>query len=90
MNMGDLSLIDKLVVELGDKKLWIFHGVVFDASVQHSKWNAKLGGLGYDYLILLNRFVNWCLLGLGKDPYSFSKKIKASEKKAVKQISDFK
>ena len=89
MNLGNFSLVDKLVLDLDDKKAWIFHGDVFDASVQHSKWIAKLGGLGYDYLILLNRFVNWCLLKLGKEPYSFSKKIKASVKKAVKHISDF-
>lgn len=89
MNMGNFALVDKLVLDLDDKKAWIFHGDVFDASVQHSKWIAKLGGLGYDYLILLNRFVNWCLLRLGKEPYSFSKKIKASVKKAVKHISDF-
>jgi len=89
MNMGNFALVDKLVLELDDKKAWIFHGDVFDASVQHSKWIAKLGGLGYDYLILINRFVNWCLAKLGREPYSFSKKIKASVKKAVKFISDF-
>ncbi|KAF2514396.1 UDP-2,3-diacylglucosamine diphosphatase [Flavobacterium zhairuonense] len=89
MNMGNFSLLDKLVLELDDKKAWIFHGDVFDASVQHSKWIAKLGGLGYDYLILSNRFANWCLTKLGREPYSFSKKIKASVKKAVKFISDF-
>jgi UDP-2,3-diacylglucosamine pyrophosphatase LpxH len=89
MNMGNFTLADKLILDLDDKKAWIFHGDVFDASVQHSKWIAKLGGLGYDYLILLNRFVNWCLLKIGKEPYSFSKKIKASVKKAVKHISDF-
>lgn len=89
MNMGNFSLVDKLVLELDDKKAWIFHGDVFDASVQHSKWIAKLGGLGYDYLILTNRFANWCLAKLGREPYSFSKKIKASVKKAVKFISDF-
>lgn len=88
-HMGNFSVVDKLVLELDEKKAWIFHGDVFDASVQHSKWIAKLGGLGYDYLILLNRFVNWCLNKLGKEPYSFSKKIKASVKKAVKHISDF-
>lgn len=88
-HMGNFSVVDKLVLELDEKKAWIFHGDVFDASVQHSKWIAKLGGLGYDYLILLNRFVNWCLKKLGKEPYSFSKKIKASVKKAVKHISDF-
>ena len=87
--MGNFELVDKLVLQLDDKKAWIFHGDVFDASVQHSKWIAKMGGLGYDYLILLNRFVNWCLLKIGKEPYSFSKRIKASVKKAVKHISDF-
>lgn len=88
-NMGNFSIVDKLVLDLDDKKAWIFHGDVFDVSVQHSKWIAKLGGLGYDYLILINRFVNWCLYKMGREPYSFSKKIKASVKKAVKHISDF-
>ncbi|WP_395053840.1 UDP-2,3-diacylglucosamine diphosphatase [Flavobacterium sp.] len=88
--VGNFSILDKLVLTLDDdKKAWIFHGDVFDASVQHSKWIAKLGGLGYDYLILINRFVNWCLKKMGKEPYSFSKKIKASVKKAVKFITDF-
>ncbi len=89
MCMGNFALVDKLVLNLDNKKAWIFHGDVFDASVNHAKWIAKMGGLGYDYLILLNRFVNWCLKKLGKEPYSFSKKIKASVKKAVKHISDF-
>jgi UDP-2,3-diacylglucosamine pyrophosphatase LpxH len=88
-SMGNISILDKLVLELDDKKAWIFHGDVFDLSVQHSKWIAKLGGFGYDYLIVINRFVNWCLHKIGKEPYSFSKKIKASVKKAVKHISDF-
>ena len=89
LTMGNISLVDKVVLELGDKKAWIFHGDVFDASVQHSKWIAKLGGVGYDYLILINRFLNWLLSKIGKEPYSFSKKIKSSVKKAVKHISDF-
>lgn len=87
--IGNFSILDKLVLELDDKKAWIFHGDVFDASVQHSKWIAKLGGWGYDLLIVANRFVNWILQKMGKEPYSFSKRIKANVKKAVKFISDF-
>ncbi|PKP16045.1 MAG: UDP-2,3-diacylglucosamine hydrolase [Bacteroidetes bacterium HGW-Bacteroidetes-23] len=87
--IGNFSILDKLVLELDEKKAWIFHGDVFDASVQHSKWIAKLGGWGYDLLIVANRFVNWILQKMGKEPYSFSKKIKANVKKAVKFISDF-
>lgn len=87
--IGNFSILDKLVLELDGKKAWVFHGDVFDASVHYTKWIAKLGSYGYDYLILMNRFVNWCLNKMGKEPYSFSKKIKASVKKAIKFISDF-
>lgn len=87
--MGNFSIVDKLVLDLHDKKAWIFHGDIFDNSVHHAKLIAKLGGIGYDYLILLNRFINWCLIKMGKEPYSLSKKIKSSVKKAVKFISDF-
>jgi UDP-2,3-diacylglucosamine pyrophosphatase LpxH len=88
-NIGNFSVLDKLILNLDGKKAWFFHGDVFDASVSHAKWIAKLGGYGYDYLILINRFVNWFLKKMNKEPYSFSKKIKASVKKAVKFISDF-
>jgi UDP-2,3-diacylglucosamine pyrophosphatase LpxH len=87
--MGNFSIVDKVVLELDDKKAWFFHGDVFDSSVNHAKWIAKLGGIGYDYLILLNRFINWILVKMGKEPYSLSKKIKSGVKKAVKFISDF-
>lgn len=88
-HVGNFAIVDKLVLELDGKKAWIFHGDVFDASVNHAKWIAKLGGMGYDYLILINRLVNWFLKKMGKEPYSFSKKIKASVKKAVSHISNF-
>lgn len=88
-SMGNISLVDKVVLELNDKKAWFFHGDVFDSSINHAKWIAKLGGIGYDYLILLNRFINWVLVKMGREPYSLSKKIKSSVKKAVKFISDF-
>ena len=87
--LGKLKLCNKHVLKLGDKKAWIFHGDVFDASVQHSKWIAKLGGQGYDLLIAINNLVNWFLEKIGREKYSFSKKIKNNVKKAVKYIGDF-
>jgi len=89
IHFGNIQLVDKLILQLGEKKVWVFHGDVFDASIQHSKWLAKLGGWGYDRLIQLNYMVNWCLERLGKEKYSLSKRIKKSVKKAVKFISDF-
>ena len=89
LNLGNISLTNKKLLNLNGKKTWIFHGDVFDASVQHSKWIAKLGGVGYDLLIVLNNLINWILIKMGKEKYSLSKKIKNSVKKAVKYISDF-
>lgn len=87
--MGRFKLVDKLVLELGKEKAWIFHGDVFDISIQNAKWLAKLGGWGYDVLILMNRFVNWVLLKMGREKYSLSKRIKNSVKGAVQYIQSF-
>ena len=89
LHMGNISLIDKLVLELDHKRAWIFHGDVFDASITQAKWLAKLGGWGYDILILINRFINWILARFNKEPYSLSKKIKNNVKSAVKFITNF-
>ncbi len=89
LSIGSFQLTDKLVLELGDKKAWFFHGDVFDVTMQHSKWLAKLGAVGYDTLILLNSFVNWLLTLMKREKMSFSKKIKAKFKDAVKFINDF-
>lgn len=89
MTFGKIQLADKYIFELDGKKTWVFHGDVFDSSVQHSKWIAKLGGIGYDYLIRLNNLSNWILGKMGHEKYSFSKKIKNNIKKAVKFITDF-
>ncbi|GAA3789131.1 UDP-2,3-diacylglucosamine diphosphatase [Corallibacter vietnamensis] len=89
MTIGNISIVDKKVLDLDGKKAWFFHGDVFDVSIQNAKWLAKLGGYGYDLLILLNRATNWCLEKLGKEKYSLSKRIKNSVKGAIKYISDF-
>jgi len=89
MNLGTFTLDNKLVLNLDGKKAWFFHGDIFDVTMQNSKWLAKLGAVGYDSLILLNSFVNWCLTRMGRDKMSFSQKIKAKFKDAVKFINDF-
>lgn len=87
--LGNFHLRDKLILELDGKKAWLFHGDVFDASMKHAKWLAKLGGIGYDLLILINSLINWALNKMGREKMSFSKKVKASVKSAVSFISDF-
>ncbi len=78
-----------MVLDVDGAKAWFFHGDIFDVTMQHSKWLAKLGAVGYDTLILINSFVNWCLVKMGRKKYSFSQRIKASVKEAVKFINQF-
>lgn len=89
--MGSFKIVDKLVLPLADDKTaWFFHGDVFDVTMQHSKWLAKLGAVGYDLLILINRFVNFISVKILKSgKLSLSKKIKSSVKSAVKFINGF-
>ncbi|RRO13341.1 UDP-2,3-diacylglucosamine diphosphatase [Flavobacteriaceae bacterium 14752] len=89
IKIGNLSVVDKKVMDLDGKKAWFFHGDVFDVSIQKAKWLAKLGGWGYDLLILLNQFINFWLIKFKREKFSLSKKIKNSVKKAVKYIQDF-
>ncbi len=90
LSMGNLFLTDKYLLEIEGKKHWIFHGDVFDHTTSGSaKFIAKLGGMGYDWLILVNRAINWILEKFGKGKVSLSKKVKNSLKKAVKFIGDF-
>jgi len=89
MHLGSFHIQNKLVLELDGKKAWFFHGDIFDVTMQHSKWLAKLGAVGYDSLILINSFVNWGLKLFGKEKMSFSKKVKAQFKDAVKFINKF-
>ncbi len=87
--MGSLEIVDKVVLELDGKKAWIFHGDVFDVTMQYSKWIAKLGAVGYDMLILLNAAVNFISEKLGRGRVSLSKKVKNTVKSAIKFINDF-
>ena len=91
MKLGSFRIENKIILELEDgKKGWFFHGDVFDVTMQHSKWLAKMGAVGYDMLILINRVFNFIsehVFNSGK--ISLSKKIKKSVKSAIKFINNF-
>ena len=90
LTIGQLQLTDKWVLELDGKKIWIFHGDVFDRTTKGSaKIIAKLGGYGYDLLILINRFINHLLQLIEREKMSLSKQVKNGVKKAVSWIGNF-
>lgn len=89
MEMGNFQLRDKLLLEIDGKKVWFFHGDIFDVTMRYSKFIAKMGGFGYDLLIMINSLVNFISAKLGYGKLSLSKRIKDKVKGAIKFISDF-
>jgi len=89
LQMGNLSIVNQVELELDGKRAWFFHGDVFDVIMQYSKWLAIIGSIGYDLLIKLNTFVNLVSKLLGRGKVSLSKKIKDNVKTAVKYINNF-
>ena len=91
MSMLNLHKLDKLVLTIDGKNYWFFHGDVFDNSIQGSigKMLAKVGGQAYDLLIYINKWINKFLKVIGKSPYSLSKKVKDSVKKAVVYVRNY-
>ena len=87
--LGAFRIDNKVILRLNGKRAWAFHGDVFDVTMRYSKWLAKLGAVGYDTLILINTFVNWCLEKIGREKISLSKRVKDSVKSAVKFINNF-
>lgn len=89
IQLGNFKLVNQLTLQLNQDTFWFFHGDIFDVTMQHSKWLAKLGGKGYDYLIILNRAINYLLEKTGREKLSLSKRVKDGVKKAAKFINDF-
>lgn len=89
-SLANFSIENKLVLTIeNNKKAWFFHGDVFDVTMKYSKWLARLGAVGYDFLIHLNTAINWVRSKLNMGKISLSKKVKNSVKKAIQFIDNF-
>lgn len=73
----------------GDKKYFVLHGDVFDTITTNLRWLAKLGDIGYTFLLWLNKVYNNRRIKKGLPYFSLSKVIKQKVKSAVSYISDF-
>lgn len=88
-SIGNVHIVNQLIMEVGGEKTWFFHGDVFDVIMKNSKWLARLGSVSYDTLILINTIINRLSQSFGRGPVSLSKKIKNNVKSAVKHINNF-
>ena len=85
----NFKIVNQIVLDTDDGKVWIFHGDVFDFSIQ-TQWLTKLAGFLYDYMIIFNSWINKKIMRpLGQKRLNFSKTIKLNVKTAVQYFANF-
>jgi UDP-2,3-diacylglucosamine pyrophosphatase LpxH len=90
-HLGAIEIREDYKLDINNtmESYYIFHGDVIDVFITKYKWLSKIGSVGYDFALWLNRVYNtyrkWRKL-----PYiSISQKIKGSVKVATNYINDF-
>lgn len=71
------------------KCYYIFHGDVIDIFITKYKWLSKIGAVGYDFALTLNRWYNTYRKWRNLPYQSISQKIKGGVKAATNYINDF-
>jgi UDP-2,3-diacylglucosamine pyrophosphatase LpxH len=90
-HLGAIEIREDYKLDINNtmESYYIFHGDVIDVFITKYKWLSKIGSVGYDFALWLNRVYNtyrkWRKL-----PYiSISQKIKGSVKVATNYVNDF-
>ena len=95
---GNIQIVEDYTISIhkhitGDvwekKNYLIFHGDVIDVFISKYKWLAKIGAIGYDMALWLNRIYNRWRVWRGLPYQSISQKIKQGVKAATNYINDF-
>ena len=85
----NFKIVNQIVLDTDEGKVWIFHGDVFDFSIQ-TQWLTKLAGFLYDYMMIFNSWINKKIMRpLGQKRLNFSKTIKSNVKTAVQYFANF-
>jgi UDP-2,3-diacylglucosamine pyrophosphatase LpxH len=89
-DFGKIMLRESMEYRGLDKnKYLILHGDIFDVFVDKWGWLAKIGSVGYDMTLWINKWYNKYRTYRGLPYFSLSQKIKASVKTATNFIGDF-
>lgn len=87
---GNITIQKQAVHMTADgRRMLVIHGHELDTVVQHVKWLAFAGDLGYQFLLSLNPAVNFVRRRLGFGYWSLSAYVKKRVKDAVSFIGQF-
>jgi UDP-2,3-diacylglucosamine pyrophosphatase LpxH len=85
MHFGNIEIREDYIIS----NHFVFHGDVIDVFITKYKWLAKIGSVGYDFALWLNRWYNRYRVWRGLPYQSISQEIKAGVKAATSYINDF-
>ncbi len=89
LKVGNFSIQRDYVLKCGNYNYYVTHGDIFDSITTKLKWIAKLGDIGYTFLLWVNKLYNNYRTTRGLPYYSLSQVIKLKVKSAVSYISDY-
>jgi UDP-2,3-diacylglucosamine pyrophosphatase LpxH len=89
LKAGNFSIQRDYILKSKDRRYYVTHGDIFDSITTKLKWIAKLGDIGYTFLLWFNKVYNQYRTRRGLPYYSLSQVIKQKVKSAVSYISDF-
>lgn len=58
VQIGNLKIVNQLILDLDGNKTWIFHGDIFDLIIHESKWLAKLGAATYGFIAIIDNLLS--------------------------------
>ncbi len=90
LSFGGIEIAEEAIhVTAKGLRIWITHGDLFDSVMQHARWLARLGSWIYEWLLVLNRWLNAARLKFGLPYWSMSQYLKHKTKRATNFINDF-
>lgn len=87
--LGNFSIVNQFELTVGNQKIWIFHGDVFDHIIHHSPWLAKFGAAAYGLLTGFNKGLNFILRIFGGKDMILYKSMKDRISKEKKVLTNF-
>lgn len=84
-----ITITNDLELEIGNQKIFVFHGHAFDGKLARIRLLNKMGANGYGSVILMNKAINFLIRKLGRKEVFISKYLKDKSKRFLNKNSRF-
>ena len=84
-----ITIANNLELEIGNQKIFVFHGDAFDGKLAKIRLLNKMGANGYGSIILMNKVINFLARKLGKKEVFLSRYLKNTSKRFLNKNNKF-